>query len=89
MTPPWRVRTRVGSSLGNASGSIQVVVLDGMVSPQGELGELQVLASSNAGLNQSAREEAAKLKRWQWQGDVQPGATPQSHEVFFTVEFVP
>ncbi|MGA2575222.1 MAG: hypothetical protein ABSH24_04280 [Bryobacteraceae bacterium] len=87
MSPPWRVRTRGASGSGNPSGALQVVVLDGMVTAEGKLGELEVLASSNAALNQTAQEEAAAWKNWQSQEDAQPGATPQSHEVFFTVEF--
>jgi hypothetical protein len=87
MSPPWRVRTRVTSGGGNPNGALQVVVLDGMVTPEGKLGEVQVLASSDAALNQNAQEEAGKWKNWQSQEDAQPGATPQSHEVFFTVEF--
>jgi len=87
MSQPWRVRTRVMSGAGNSNGTLQVVVLDGIVNPQGQLGELQVLASTNAGLNQSAQEKAAAWKNWQSLEDAQPGAAPQSHEVFFTVEF--
>ncbi len=67
--------------------ALQVVVLDGMVTPEGKLGEVQILASSNPSLNQAALEEAAKWENWQSPDDAQPGATPQSHEVFFTVEF--
>lgn len=87
MSPPWRVSTRVFSGGGASDSTLQVVVLDGMVNPEGQLGELHVVASSNPGLNQSAQEEAAKWKNWQSQEDAQPGVTPQSHEVFFTVEF--
>ncbi|HXN47387.1 MAG TPA: energy transducer TonB [Bryobacteraceae bacterium] len=89
MSQPWRISTRVSSSRGKASDPIQAVILEGMLDPDGRLSELRVLASSNAGLNQSAQERAAKWKSWGSQEDGQPGATPQSHEVFFTVEFVP
>ena len=87
MSPPWRMRTRIVSGGRNSHRALQVVVLDGMVTPEGKLGEVQILASSNAGLNQAATEEAAKWENWQSPDDAQPGATPQSHEVFFTVEF--
>ena len=87
MSPPWRVRTRISSGRANSNRALQVVVLDGMVTREGQLGELQVLASSNAALNQTAQEEAAQWKNWRSQEDAQPGAAPQSHEVFFTVEF--
>jgi hypothetical protein len=89
MSQPWRISTRVASSRGRSSDPIQAVVLEGMLAPDGQLDELRVLASSNPGLNQSAEERAAKWKAWESQEDGQPGATPQSHEVFFTVEFVP
>ena len=87
MSPPWRMRTRTVSGGRHSHRALQVVVLDGMVTPEGKLGEVQILASSNAGLNQAALEEAAKWENWQSPEDAQPGATPQSHEVFFTVEF--
>jgi hypothetical protein len=89
MTPPWRVRTRANSGGTTSNNTLQVVVLDGMVDPQGQMTDLRVLASSNAALNQAAQEEAARWKNWQSQDDAQPGAAPQSHEVFFTVEFAP
>lgn len=88
MSHPWRVRTRISSGSGGSNRALQVVVLDGMVTREGQLGEVQVLASSNAALNQAAQEEAARWKNWESPEDTQPGATPQSHEVFFTVEFV-
>jgi hypothetical protein len=62
MSPPWRVRTRAISAGASSNGTLQVVVLDGMVNPEGQLGEVQVLATSNAGLNQSAMEKAAAWK---------------------------
>jgi hypothetical protein len=89
MTMPWRVRTRTGSARAGSNAAAQVVVLDGMVTADGQLSEIQVLASSNAGLNQSALAKAAAWRSWESPEDAQPGATPQSHEVFFTVEFGP
>jgi len=87
MSPPWRIRTRTISGGRSSQRVLQEVVLDGMVAPDGKLSELQVIASSDAGLNQAALDEAAKWKSGQSPGDAQPGATPQSHEVFFTLEF--
>jgi len=86
MTPPWRVLTR-GAAGAIANGTLQMVVLDGLVTPDGQLTDLQLVSSSNTGLNQAALDEAAKFKNWESQDDLQPGAAPQSHEVFFTVEF--
>jgi hypothetical protein len=87
MTPPWRIRSRSTSGGGNTPHALQEVVVDGMLTPEGKLTELQVVASSNAALNQAALDEAAKWQNWQSPEDAQPGATPQSHEVLFTVEF--
>lgn len=87
MSPPWQLRTRTISGGRSPQRVLQEVVLDGMVTPEGKLSELQVIASSDAGLNQAALDEAVKWKSWQSPDDAQPGATPQSHEVFFTVEF--
>ncbi len=87
MTGSWKVRSMVPSASGGASSGMQVVVLHGMLSPDGHLSDTEVLASSNAGLNQSALERAAQWQNWQAGNEGQPGATPQSHEVFFTVQF--
>ncbi len=87
MTPPWRVLTTSAATGVNLNGTRHMVVLDGLLTPDGQLTGLQVVASSNAGLNQAALDEAAKFKNWESQDDLQPGAAPQSHEVFFTVEF--
>jgi len=58
-----------------------------MQAPGGQLSELEILASSDPGLNSSAQEWASK-----WQGgllgeETETGATPQSHEVIITVEY--
>ena len=89
MTRPWKVRTTAMPGSANTQGTLQFVVLDGMVTPDGQMGEVQVVASSNSGLNPSALDQAAAFKGWQTAEDAQPGATPLSHEVFFTVRFVP
>jgi hypothetical protein len=58
-----------------------------MLSPEGALSETEVVASTDAGLNQSALERAAKWQEWRADSEAEPGATPQSHEVFFTMQF--
>jgi hypothetical protein len=57
-----------------------------MVAPDGTLTETAVLASSDPGLNQKALERAASPQRVMQHED-QNGATPQSHEAFFTTLF--
>jgi hypothetical protein len=80
MNPPNHFRTRIGAS--NASG---VVVLHGNVAGDGHLSEIEILASSDASLNQKA---LARASAWtQMRGQGQPGATPQSQEMFLTFEF--
>ena len=37
MSPPWRVRTRISSGRANSNRALQVVVLDGMVTREGQL----------------------------------------------------
>jgi hypothetical protein len=88
MTQPWRMRSTVGFNPANANPALHVVVLHGMVSPDGHMSDSQVLASSNPSLNQSALDRAAQWQNWRSDDSAQPGATPQSHEVFFTFEFL-
>jgi hypothetical protein len=59
-----------------------------MLTPGGELTETEVVASSSASLNQPALDLAAKWQHWGGEDEAQPGATPQTHEVFFAVQFV-
>jgi hypothetical protein len=88
LTQPWRVQdiNFVGKPNPNATSG-QFVVVRGMVSPDGSLTDTEVLASSDPGLNQKALERAAQPRRMMPQDD-QNGATPQSHEAFFTTLFV-
>jgi hypothetical protein len=72
---------------GSAAG--QVVVLHGMVSPSGHLTEVEVLASTNASLDGAAVDHANRAHALQTGVNLQPGTTPQSREIIFTVEFAP
>jgi hypothetical protein len=58
-----------------------------MVSPDGHFTDGEVLATSNPSLNQRALERAAQPRRMM-ADDGQNGATPQSHEAFFTTLFL-
>ncbi len=67
----------------------EMVVAHGMQSPNDRLSEAELIASTNASLKGAALEYAAG-----WQGgargeDVEAGATPQSHEVFLTLQYAP
>ncbi len=63
----------------------QIVMLHGVQAPDGQLLNLEVLASSDPSLNEAALADAAK-----WHGGrmgPETGATPQSHEIMTMVEF--
>jgi hypothetical protein len=84
------VRARIpGDPVPMTSGaSLDFVVLHGMISPQGRLEEIEILASSNSAFDQTALQRAQ-----QWRGSTffnhpsQPGTTPQSGEAILTVAF--
>jgi hypothetical protein len=91
LTGPWRIQSMAftgqpGSTV-NAPNA-QFVVIHGMVSPDGQFTDPEVLASSNQSLNQQALERAARPQFRQPSSEDQNGATPQSHEVFFTTLFL-
>jgi hypothetical protein len=58
-----------------------------MASADGHVIDPEILASSDSSLNQRALERVANWQNWQSASDAQPGASPQSHEVFFTFQF--
>jgi hypothetical protein len=70
----------------NENAAMQVVTLHGNVSGEGRLSEVEILASSDAGLNQVALENANTIT--QSRVHRQPGATAQSSQVILTFEFV-
>ena len=93
MTPAMNLRTMAPldfKTLRSATNlTVQVVVLHGGLSPDGHLSETELLASSDASLNQKALEQANKLMSTVGSAtQAQPGATQQSHEMIFTFEFV-
>lgn len=87
MRPASNVRMMDGLPANGPGVSVGIVVLHGMMSADGKLSEAEVLASSNPALNQIALDRASK-----WQGrqseDAQPGATPESNEVLFTMRLI-
>jgi hypothetical protein len=91
MNPPANFRSLIsapGRPLPSSSANVavQVVVLHGNVSQDGRLSETEILASSDASLNQAALERAYTTNLGA--GQNQPGVTPQSREIFLTFEFV-
>jgi hypothetical protein len=60
-----------------------------MVSPDGQLNDTEILATSDPAMNQRALDDLANWKSVRMSGDSQqPGASPQSHETFFTFMFL-
>ena len=70
----------------NASAAIQMVTLHGNLSGDGKLSEVEILASTDPGLNQAAIAQASSLAQMRAQN--QPGATAQSSELLLSLEFV-
>jgi hypothetical protein len=62
------------------------VTLHGNVAGSGGLSEVEILASTDASLNQAAIDRANAMTQIRAQG--QPGATAQSSELIMTFEFV-
>ncbi|MGA2882514.1 MAG: hypothetical protein ABSG13_26470 [Bryobacteraceae bacterium] len=91
MSGTWRSRTRMplpgGPQAAVAQTTAPVVVLHGMQAPNGKVSDLEMVASSDPSLNESALAFAT-----QWQGGMlgqQPdtGATPQSHEFMMLIQY--
>ena len=72
--------------MSNAAVAMQAVTLHGNLAGDGTLSEVEILASSDPGLNQAAVNQANTLARGRVQN--QPGATAQSSEFMMTFEFV-
>ena len=88
MTQPWRYRMTLPATDAHAGDAGAIVVLHGMQPPAGKLTDLELVDSTNPGLNRLALAFAAN-----WGGGIppenaEPGVTPQSHEVFLTLHYV-
>jgi hypothetical protein len=70
----------------NATAAMDVVTLHGNAAPNGALSEIEILASSNPGLNQIAVAQATAMA--QRRAGNQPGATAQSSELMMAIRFV-
>jgi hypothetical protein len=89
MSPPWHYHADAPAPSGVSIDQPQIVVVHAMQSPKGRLSEAEVVASSNPSLNNSALQYASKWKSGPMAAVVAPGTTPQSHEVFLTLRYVP
>jgi hypothetical protein len=70
----------------NVNAAMQVVTMHGNLAGDGDLSEVEILASSDPALNQAAVAQANSLVLGR--GRSQPGATAQSTEMILTLEFV-
>jgi hypothetical protein len=70
----------------NANAAMQMVTLHGNLAGDGQLSEVEILASSDPSLNQAALSQAGSLAHGR--AEKQPGATAQSSEFLMTFEFV-
>ncbi len=77
------------NGLPGESTNVEVVVVHGVVSPDGKLNEAEVLTSTNPTLDESALEHAAKTPMLRMDASTQSGAAPHPREIVFTEEFVP
>jgi hypothetical protein len=87
--PAMEAPMMIRSNVPGANASPQVVVVHGMVTPDGRLDETEVLASTDASLNDAAVSRLSAGRLLAAGEDTQPGTTPISREVIFTVEFLP
>jgi hypothetical protein len=72
--------------VSNDTASMQAVTLHGNLAGDGALREVEILASSDPGLNQLAVSQAKSMALGRAQN--QPGATAQSSELILTLEFI-
>lgn len=91
MAPPVGVRAVVQTPgqrfpLSADKAVVQVVLLHGIVKEDGKLGEVEILASTDTSLNETALERANTMAPNMAGG--QPGVTRPSHEAFFTLQFL-
>lgn len=73
------------SGTAKTNAVIQMVVVHGIVSPDGRVSETEILASTDSSLNETALERAKTANAFVNQA--QPGVTPQSREIVITFEF--
>jgi hypothetical protein len=72
-----------------SADQVGVAVVHGVVAPDGKINEIEVLTSTNPGLEGAAIERAANSPVGGYRGNAQPGAARQPREIVFTEEFIP
>jgi hypothetical protein len=76
------------SKLSEGSGP-RVVTLQGMLSPKGQLSEVEILATTDPSIDQIAIRHASRIPAVRRMGAPQPGQSPPAREAVFTFEFLP
>jgi hypothetical protein len=89
MNPPWHYHADAPVPSGIPADQPQLAIVHGMQSPKGRLSDIELIASSNPALNSSALQYASKWKARPMGAFAEPGTTPQSHEVFLTLQYLP
>jgi hypothetical protein len=89
MSPPWHYHANAPAPSGIPVDQPQIVVIHAMQAPKGRLSEIELVASSNPSLNNSALQYASKWKAGPMGAVLEPGTTPQSHQVFLTLHYLP
>jgi hypothetical protein len=81
----------IGGAPGSSaqSSKTEVVVVHGVLSPDGKLDEPEIIASTNPSFNQAAIDRTARAPTLQNGTFVQPGAVQHTREIIFTEEFRP
>ena len=88
MTPPWRFNMFAFSSSIPAGEAGEEVALHGMRSPDGRVSDLEVITATNAAFIGTALRHVTSAEGRATTADLEPGVTPQSSEVFYTVHYM-
>jgi hypothetical protein len=90
MSPPWHYHANAPAPGGTSLDQPQIVVMHGMQSPKkGRLSDIELVASTNPSLRDSALQYASKWKSAPMFAVLEPGTTPQAHEVYLTLRYLP
>jgi len=87
MSGAWRYQVNLPLPAGAPGATAQIVILHGIAAPNGQLSDLELLASSDPSLNEPA---LAYASHWPGGGtgqDIDTGATPQSREIMLMIEY--
>jgi hypothetical protein len=89
IVPPLVIRTFLRAPQVADGSAPSVVTFHGMLSPDGEFSEVEVLATTNPAMDDSAINFAHHAPAVQRPAPPQPGETPRAREAVFTIELLP